>query len=213
MRNVDQVAQRAHPAFGLARGAAHAVGPARNTCAHGRLRALARVERNHATRRAAVERSEWPANHFDALGTAQRKVGRLPLPIRGRGWNAIDEQTHAAHAERGARTVAAHRNLQILRVVLPVQHHESRHTPQAFGEIDLQRVGADLIAFDDVQRGWRVPACTLCRTAGDHHRLQQAFGAVCRFLVRRSVLGRGSCDPPKYAACAESAGQTPDTRT
>jgi hypothetical protein len=102
----------------------------------------------------------------------------LPLPVGGRGRNAIDEQAHAAHPERGARTIAAHGNLQVLRVVLAVQRHEAGHAPQAFGEVDLQRVGADFVAFDHVQRGWRVPARTLCRAAGDHHGLQQAFSAV-----------------------------------
>src|SRR5580698_7526395 len=76
--------------------------------------------RNDAARGVAVQRGEGAAQHFDTVGAAQVELRKLPLAIRHGAGNAVGIQAYAAHAETRASTKAAHRQLQILRIILTV---------------------------------------------------------------------------------------------
>ena len=82
---------------------------------------------DHAARGVAVERRERPAQHLDAIGRAEVDVRELALAVGERRRDAVDVEAHAADAEGRARAEAAHRDLDVLRVVLPVACEQARH--------------------------------------------------------------------------------------
>ena len=72
-----------------------------------------------------------------AVHTARR--ANLFLAGFVRDFGRVDaDQAHAAHAEGRTRAEAARRNLQVLRVVLPVLDHDAGHAPERLGEVHLR---------------------------------------------------------------------------
>jgi hypothetical protein len=78
-------------------------------------------------------------------------VRELALAVRHGGGDAVHINAHAAHPEGGACAEAAHRQLQILRLVLPVARQYAGRQCQAFREVQLRpAVGPKPFAVDDV---------------------------------------------------------------
>src|SRR5690606_29798112 len=105
-----------------------------------------------AARRIAVQRGKRAAQHFDARHRRDIDVRRLALPVRHGGGYAVDIQAHAAHAERRPRAEPAHRQLQVLRVVLAVLYLQAGHAAQPLGQTDAGRVPAQFVARHHVHR-------------------------------------------------------------
>ena len=118
----------------------------------GRAFAIAGKHLDHATGIAAVQRGCRASKDFDALGCVEVKCRGLTLTVRGAGGNTVCNQFDAAHAKCGARTKSAGRNLQVLRIVLPVLHHQPRHAGQHFRGVDAQLAIADLLLVDAIDR-------------------------------------------------------------
>ena len=101
---------------------------------------------------AAVKRGCRAAQDFDALGGVEIKGRGLALAVRCAGGDAVGNQFDAAHAKRGAGTKATGRDLQVLRVVLPVLHHQAWNAGQHFRRVDAQLAITDLLLIDAVYR-------------------------------------------------------------
>lgn len=109
---------------------------------------------------------------------------RLALPVGHRRRDAVDDQAHAANAEGRAHIEAADRQLQILRVVLPVQDADSGNARQRFREVDLGP------AFSIVSR------VTALNAAGESKALSR---------IRRAETTTGSSTvAASFCACAGS---------
>ena len=100
----------------------------------------------------AVLQRQRTAQHLDAIQRAEREARRLPLPVDRRRRNAVDHQLDAADAEGGTRAEPAALHLQVLRVVLPVQHGDTRHPHQRLGQAHLALAVAQHVAVDHADR-------------------------------------------------------------
>ncbi|KAF1034120.1 MAG: hypothetical protein GAK34_03506 [Delftia tsuruhatensis] len=146
----------------------------------------------------AVEHGGRAAHHVQARGVAQREVGGLALAIGRACRNAVHVQAQAAHAKGGARTEAAHRDLQVLGEVLAVQHHQARHARQAFGQVDLHLPLAQHRAVHAVDGGRGAPQVGAgAGLAGrDDHGGEQGLAGVLRCVCRlggQGVQRAGQC--------------------
>jgi hypothetical protein len=106
-------------------------------------RPRSREHLHDAAGRVAVEQRQRPAKHLDALRGCEAHVGCLALPVGHGGRNAVDDDAHAANAEGRTRAEAADRQLQVLRIVLPVEDGQPGHAHQRFGQIHLRPGGAN----------------------------------------------------------------------
>ena len=165
------VAERTLRARHLGRQAQRTVAARRHAEADlGRPAAVFGEDLDHAAGRVAVERRERPAQHLDAASRAEVDVRDLALPIGQRGGNAVDIQAHTAHAEGRARAEAAHRDLHVLRVVLPVARQQARYGTQALGDVDLQAAIAQGVAVDPINRRRHVERLSLGARGGHDDR-------------------------------------------
>jgi hypothetical protein len=103
---------------------------------------------DHAAGRIAVKDRERPAQHLDARGGRQVHVRDLPLAIGHRRRDSIDDDAHAADAEGRPRAEAAYRELQVLRVILPVEDGDARHARKGLGHIHHRARVADHLRID-----------------------------------------------------------------
>ena len=98
---------------------------------------LLRLERgkqmNHATRGVAIKSGERTAQDLDAVGPIEIEESRLTLPIGHGERYVVLKQTHAAHAEGGARAEATRGDLQILGIVVAILHDDAGDTADPFG--------------------------------------------------------------------------------
>ena len=133
-------------------------------------------QRDDAARAVAVERRVGATQHLDALRAGEIEVRHLALPVGHGRRDAVGIDTHTAHAEAGARAVAARTDLQVLRVVVAVGDNQARHPRQCLRQVDhrpgaAQRCRVD--AGDGVgcfeQRG-------LAQRAGDDDGLRRFLG-------------------------------------
>ena len=95
------------------------------------------IDVEHTTGRVAIQRRVGAAQHLDALRRRKVYVADLPLPVRHRRGDSIHKNLHAAHAEGGPSTMAANRQLQVLRVVLPVLQQQARYAGKGFRQVHL----------------------------------------------------------------------------
>ena len=144
-------------------------------------------QRDHAARAVAVQGGEGPAQHLDPRGGGQVEVRHLPLAIGHRGRDAVGVQAQPAHAERRPRAEAARRELQVLRVVLPVVGGQAGHAIQGLGQMDAGAGAAQRVGVDHRRRIRRVLQRALRGAAGDHHRRQRG----------RLSLRRGQAPSPQ----------------
>ena len=145
---------------------------------------------DHAAGGVAVERRERTAQHLDPRRRRQVEVRDLALPVRSGGGNAVHIQAQAAHAEGGPGAEAARGDLDVLRVVLPVERHHPRHPRQRFRQVDLRSAVADGLRVDHVDRSRRVEGALLDAAGdADHHRAEEALahrdGGLCCRRQRR----------------------------
>ena len=112
---------------------------------------------HHAAGGVAVELGQRPAQHLDAAGRREGDARGLGLAIGHGGRDAVDDHAHAADAEGRAGAEAADRELQVLRVVLPVEDADARHAAQRLREVDL---GAGAL---DGRSSHRVDGRRVCR--------------------------------------------------
>ena len=104
----------------------------------------------------AVLQGQRPAQHLDAIERTQRKARRLALAIECGGRNAVDDQLDPADAEGRARTEAAALHLQVLSVVLAIEHGDARRPHQRPRQRNLALPGAQRVPVDDGDRAGKV---------------------------------------------------------
>ena len=100
----------------------------------------------------------------------------LALAVGPAGRNAVGIQPHATHAEAGARAEAARADLQVLRVVGAVVHHQPGHPGQHLAEVDLRAALAKQFAVDHADGVGRLGGGALSHRAGDNHLLGRCRG-------------------------------------
>ena len=144
----------------------------------------------HTARGIAVQLRDRPAQQFDALGRCQARRCRLALAVRHGGWNAVNQQAHAAHAESRARAEAAYRQLQILRKVLPVAYLQAGHGAHQLRQIDQRGGGAKGVNLYRIDGARRIEASLLGSAAGDDD-LLQLFGGPGLRMGRADAQGAG----------------------
>ncbi len=186
-RRIQDIADPARLALRIQVKLAHAVAAGRAAELDGRRTLAVAGEELHDTARViAVQGREWAAQHFDAFGHVEIEGGGLALAVGHGRRNAVRNQANAAHAEGRARAEAARGDLQVLRIVLPVLHHDARNGGERFGQIDAWLGVADARGVDDVDRGRQIEAGLLRAAAGHDHHLQ-------RILRLRLGLRLGQC--------------------
>ena len=168
---IRDVVQAAGFAAHLEVALAQAVGAEERRGVECRPRRAIGGEHLHDTARGvAVETREGAAQHLDAVGGGEVEGRGLALTIGHRRWNAVGDEAHAAHSERGSAAEAARRDLQVLGVVLAVLNHDSGNAVERLGEIHLGIVLADDARIHRVDGGWNV-ITRLGRARGcDDHR-------------------------------------------
>ena len=114
--------------------------------------AVAGEHLDYAARVAAIQGGGRAAQYFDALGGVEVERGRLALAVRGAGGDAVGNQLDTAYAKGRTGAEATGGNLQVLRIVLAVLHHQAWHAGQRFGGVDAELTIADLFAADAVDR-------------------------------------------------------------
>jgi hypothetical protein len=136
--------------------------------------------------------AEKAAQHFDALRHIKVEGGGLSLAVRHAGRDAVGDQLHAAHAEGGAGAEAARGNLQILRVVLAVGCHQSRHGGQRLAGVDARLGLGDAGGVDNIDRRRHIKNGVADAGGADDYRV----------LRRDSFLGGDGARGCKQAAIA-----------
>src|SRR5471032_1233912 len=156
-----------------------------------RILAILGKQLDHAAGMVAVDSRKRSAQYFDALGGIEVEGGGLALAIGHGGGYAVADQAHAAHAKGGTGAKAARGNLQILRIVLAVLHHQPGHGGQRFRGVDADLTILDTGAVDHVDRSGHFPARVFDTAATDDHDVQ--------YLGVRGIGGEGR-------ACKKQAG-------
>jgi hypothetical protein len=157
---------------------------------------------DHTARRVAVQRRERPAQHFDALGRAEIDVRELTLAVRQGGGDAIDVEAHATDAEGRSGAEAAHRNLDVLGVVLAVASEQARHPAEAFRQIDLQPGVADAGAVDPVDRRRHIERHHVGPRRGDDDGRQPRRRIARSCLCKRAAR---QCQQAEHCTCLAQA--------
>ncbi len=129
-------------------------------------------DRDHAARGVAVERGEGAAQHLHTAGRSQIELRELALAVGHGSGNAVRIQTHAAYTEARACAETAHRQLFVLRVILPVFRRHARHRRQRLRDIDLQLPILNGRLIHSVDRGGNIEARFGNPRGRDHHRVQ-----------------------------------------
>ena len=124
---------------------------------------------DHSSGGIAVEHREGSAQDLDAPGGPEVDVRDLRLPVRQRRRDAVDDHPQPAHAEGRAGAEAADRDLQVLRVVLPVVGHDTGQCGQGFGEVHLQLAVAEALQGHRIQRCRDVERVACGAGRGHHH--------------------------------------------
>ena len=205
---VEHVVQLARLPARVEPDLAHAVRPHEHRCPHlGRGRTVSREHLHHARRRVAIHLSQWPAQHLDALGRRQADGRGLPLPVGHGGRNAVHDQARATDAERRARTRAAYGQLQVLRIVLPVQHRDAGDTVHGLRQVDLRPGGLQCVAPDCLDGSRRIKGL-LGGAAGRHHHFSQRLGR-CHAGGGRPGQGNGVSEAGRRRAVQSGQGVSP----
>ncbi len=137
VRAVEDKARLVIAAFNRHTGAAGAESRLRGVERYPRRAlAIAREQLDHPAGVAAVDAGERAAQHLDALQAVQIEGRRLALAVGVGQRHAIGQQLDTANAEGRAGAEATRGHLQILRVVLPVLHHQAGHAAERLGQID-----------------------------------------------------------------------------
>ena len=176
-RNIDEVIQRIRLSAQLQAGFACAVTACQEGAADGWHRwAIGGKYLHDATGGIAVQTRKRAAQHFDALSRGKIESRRLSLPIGHGGGDAVGNQPYAAHTECRAGTKAARRDLQILRIVLPILRDDSRHTIEHFGKIDLRFGLTDHRSIDTVNGHRQIEAILRHACCADDELRDGLFG-------------------------------------
>lgn len=115
-----------------------------------RLGAGYRINVDDPARGVAVQRGIGAAQYLDAFDGIDVNVGGLPLAVGHGGGNTVDVHAHPAHAEHRTAAEAAYRQLQILRIVLPILELQARHAAEIFRQVNLRGGVAQILAVDHV---------------------------------------------------------------
>ena len=126
--------------------------------------------RDDPARRVTVERGKRTSQHFDPRGGTQVELRELALAIGHGAGDSIGKQAYSAHSETRTRPEPSHRELQILRIVLPVLCRDAGHAQQRFRQIHLQLSVRDRLPVDAVDRHRQVGARLCHASRRDHHR-------------------------------------------
>ncbi|MOA06086.1 hypothetical protein D3C78_1257080 [compost metagenome] len=137
------------------------------------------VHADHTAGRVAVQRRVGAAQHFDALEAADVDVRQRALAVGHGGGNAIHIQAHTAQPEGRARAIAAHRQLQVLGVVLAVVDLQAGHAGQDFRQVDLHLALTCLPGVDHAHRSRRLFERSAAQRAVDRDRRELGFGGSC----------------------------------
>ena len=168
-RDIAQIVEWPHRVAELQFAAAGTVAAGKESARHcRRLRAVFGKGLNHSAGGVAIDGRERSAQHFDALGGTQVDIRRLTLAVRIGGGNVIDDHANATDAERGACAKSTAGHLQVLRVVLPVRHHDARHAGERLGEIDPRLAVLDIRCDHRVDGHGQIEGGSL-RTRASHH--------------------------------------------
>ena len=124
-----------------------------------------REDGDHAARGIAVQGRERPAQHLDPVGGSEIELRELALAVGHRARNSVGVQAHAPHAEARACAEAAHRHLQVLRVVLAAFGGHAGHRHQRLRQVHLQLAELDGGPVDAVDGGRQIGARLGCRVA------------------------------------------------
>ena len=200
-RDVEQTAQNVAAARNSSGKMALVVGSRASRQAVFRLawrdRRVSGENLEHAARRIAVKLGQWAAQQLDALGRSQAGGRCLALAVWHGGRNTINQDAHAAHAKGRARAKATHRQLQVLREVLPVPDLQAGHTAHQLRQIDQRRRRAKRVNLDRVDSARRIKTALLGAAGAD----DDFFQRIIRVLLR---LGGGH----HHRRCQQSgAGQ------
>ena len=106
---------------------------------HARIVATGRgIRLYHATGGVAVEARGRSAQHLDAVQRLQGQVGHLSLAVGHGDGHAVQQQAHAADAERRTRAEPTNRDLQVLGMILPFPRQHTRDAMQGIGKVDAR---------------------------------------------------------------------------
>ncbi len=111
---------------------------------------------NYAARGVAVQGREGTPQHLYALDAIEIDIGGLALAVRHGCRDPIDIHANAAHAVGRAGAEAAHRELEILSVVLTVLDLQPRHAGQRLGEVNARGGMTHLFPVDHADGGRRI---------------------------------------------------------
>ena len=150
----------------------------------------------------------WARARLQSGQPPQWEIGHLPRPIGRTGRDTVHKQAHATHPETGSRPITAHRNLQVLGIVLAIANHQARHTRQALRQIDLGLPIAQRFTIDHIDGRGPAPNTAARPFARHHHGRQRA--RVCRGRSRsRFNLGVGApCATQGNSQCHRLADKT-----
>src|SRR5262249_41797898 len=107
-------------------------------------------------------------------------------------------EANAADTERRAGAESANRDLQILRIVLPIEHDHAWHLREALGKIDAQFGITNRLAVNQVDRSWHVEQESLRAGCRDYDRIEWLrFGCRrwwWRGSLRKRATGKHRCE-------------------
>ena len=129
----------------------------------------------------------------DYAAAAAAHAAATPAPPADGGYGAttMDVAAVKAATEAGARAEAARVDLQVLRVVLPVPHHNTGYAIQRFREVDLRIVFTDRPLIHGIDGHRQIHIVTLDTGRADGN-LGQQHGCTRRFLSARRPAGGNS---------------------
>lgn len=125
------------------------VGSRRKPGLHKRNRwAAFRLDPDDASRSATVERGGGPAQDLHACCRTQVETVDLPLTVRSRGGDAIDDEANAPDAEIGSRTKPTNGDTGVLGVVVGVEDKDPGDRLEGFVEGNLEICTLDRLGID-----------------------------------------------------------------
>lgn len=142
--------------------------------------------------------AKGPRDHLDALGGVEVEGGRLALAVRVGGRDAVGDELDAAHAEGRARAEAAHRDLQVLGIVLDGSDHQAGHAGERLGGVHAEVAGLVGAQVDRIDR------------VGQRSKLSVAVGAPVTTTglsaTASASAGAACCAPARQAKPASAPG-------